>query len=294
MTNESTTFDAMFTHYTADVNGVRLHYVRGGEGEPVLLLHGWLQTWYEWRHVMPTLAQHYTVIAPDMRGFGDSAKPLTGYDSRTLAEDIYGLVRHLGFQRIFLVAHDMGAAPAYAYAAEHREDVRRLAIFEEMLPGFGWEELAKYSAETSREGGTWHFAFNMVPDLPEALIAGRERIFLSYFYRKYCYNPKAIGETDINEFVRCYSAPGGWRGGLGCYRAIFESAEQNRQYAKTKLKMPVLVLGGDHSFGSQMQTMMQAVAEDVRGIVVERCGHFIANERPDYLAKQLLTFFGEA
>jgi pimeloyl-ACP methyl ester carboxylesterase len=293
MTKSSVPFEETFTHHTADVNGVRLHYVIGGTGDPVLLCHGWLQTWYEWRGIMPALAEHYTVIAPDMRGFGDSAKPTTGYDCRTLGEDYYQLMQHLGFGRIFLVGHDMGGLPAYAYAAEHPDDVRRLVWLEMPVPGFGLEELMKFSKETSHEGGLWHITFNMVPDLPEALVAGRERIFLSYFYRKYCYDPTAISPESIDEYVRCYSAPGGLRASLGAYRDLFKSQDQIKEYAKTKLKMPVLALGGERSLATLMVSMMQALAVNVSGGVVERCGHFIPEERPDYLIEQLLSFFGE-
>ena len=293
MLNELTSFDTTFKHHTVKVNNIRLHYVIGGKGKPIVLLHGWLQTWYAWRHIMPLLAQYYTVVAPDLRGFGDSSKPVIGYDSQTVATDIKGLVDYLGFKDIFLVAHDMGVPPAYAYASEYPKYVRRLAILEEIIPGFGWKELAKYSAETSRQGGTWHFAFNLIPDLPETLVTGKERAFLSYFYRKYSYNPTAITEIDIDEFVRCYSAPGGLRGSFGCYRAVFESEEQHKKYAKQKLKMPVLAFGGDHSFGNKVQETMEKLAENSSGVVVERCGHFIANERPNFLAQTLLSFFDE-
>lgn len=293
MTSNSATLETIFTHNYAFVNGIRLHYVIGGQGEPVVLLHGWPHSWYQWHRVMPALAEQYTVIAVDLRGFGDSSKPTSGYDSRTEAEDIYQLVHKLGFERVFLTGADWGAPVAYAYACAHPEDVRRIVNLDATLPGFGWEDLPHYSAETSREGGIWHFAFNAVPDLPEALIAGRERIFLSYFFKRYAYNPCGITEAEIDEYVRCFSAPGTVRGSLGLYRAIFESAEQNRENAKTQLKMPVLVLGASHGLGSRPIKAMEAVAEDVRGSVIEGCGHFIPEERPEYLIEQMLKFFGE-
>ena len=272
---------------------MRLHYVQGGTGDPVLLWHGWLQTSYAWREVMPALAQHYTVIAPDMRGYGDSDKPATGYDSLTLVEDFYQLVHSLGFQRLFIVAHDMGALPAYVYAAEHAAEVRGLVWLDEPFPGSGLQQALQFTAETAQAGGLWQFFFNLVPDLPELLIAGKERAFLSYFYRKYCYNPQAISEAAIDEYTRTFSAPGGIRGSLGVYRAIFETTQQIQQYASTKLAMPVLALGGEGSLGGHVVGMLQQVAETVRGGAVERCGHFIAEERPDYLIDQLLIFFRE-
>ncbi|TBR57034.1 alpha/beta hydrolase [Westiellopsis prolifica IICB1] len=294
MTTVLKDIETKFTHQYAFVNGIRLHYVIGGQGDPVILLHGWPHTWYQWHKVMPALAEHYTVVAVDLRGFGDSSKPAVGYDSRTEAEDIYQLVRHLGFDRVFLAGSDWGSPVNYAYACAYPEDVRRIVSLDATLPGFGWEDLAEYSSETSRlGGGIWHFNFNAVPDLPEALIAGRERIFISYFFNKYSYNPSGISEAEIDEYVRWYSAPGAVRGSLGLYRAIHESVRQNKENAKTKLKMPVLVLGASHGLGDRPIKAMQAVAEDVRGTVIEGCGHFIPQERPEYLIEQMLQFFGE-
>lgn len=146
---DTTQFDSTFTHHTAVVNDIRLHYVLGGQGDPVVLLHGWPETWYAWRKVMPALAQQYTVIAPDMRGLGDSDKPATGYDKSTVADDIYQLVRQLGFQRIFLVGHDMGGPVAYAYAAAHPQDVRRFVFVESLLPGIGYEQMVRESSDIS-------------------------------------------------------------------------------------------------------------------------------------------------
>jgi uncharacterized alpha/beta hydrolase family protein len=125
-----------FSHHMASVNGIQLHYVIGGHGNPIVLIHGWPQTWYEWRHVMPALAQNYTVIVPDLRGLGDSSKPLTGYDGKTTAEDIHQLVSQLGFKQIFLVGHDVGSQTAYSYAATHPTEVQKLVIMEYIFPGF--------------------------------------------------------------------------------------------------------------------------------------------------------------
>ncbi len=276
------------THHTTVVNDVRLHYVTAGHGDPVVLLHGWPQTWYQWRKIIPALAERYAVIAPDMRGLGDSAKPATGYDKRTVADDIYQLVRKLGFQRIFLVGHDWGGPVSYAYACAHPDDVRRLVILDVPIPGAGLEELP----QMSRRGGLWHLSFHNVRDLPEALVAGRERIYLTWFYRT-AYNPTAITEEDIDEYVRCYSAPGAMRAGFEYYRALWTDVEHNKEHAKTKLKMPVLALGGKYSFGKRTLTSMQALAEDVRGGEVDQCGHWISEEQPEYLIAQLLAFFGE-
>jgi pimeloyl-ACP methyl ester carboxylesterase len=137
--------DTLLTHHTAVVNDVRLHYVTAGQGDPVVLLHGWPQTWYEWHRIIPALAARYTVIAPDMRGLGDSARPATGYDKRTVADDIFKLVNQLGFQRIFLVGHDWGGPVAYAYACAHPDDVGRLVILDVAIPGAGLEQIPQAS-----------------------------------------------------------------------------------------------------------------------------------------------------
>jgi pimeloyl-ACP methyl ester carboxylesterase len=276
-----------FEHHTARVNDVTLHYVICGQGDPVVLLHGWPQTWYEWRKIMPALAERYTVIAPDMRGLGDSSKPAGGYDKRTIAADIYQLVRQLGFEGIFLVGHDWGGPVAYAYAAAHPAGVRKLVILDVGIPGAGLER----ALEFRKSGGIWHIQFHYVRDLPEALVTGRERIYLSWFYRVAAYDPSAISSEAIDEYVRCYSAAGALRAGFEYYRAIFTDAEHNTENAKTKLKMPVLALGGERGFAETALRSMQQLAEDVRGGVIERCGHWIPEERPEYLLDQLLKFF---
>lgn len=281
--------DTALIHHTALVNDVRLHYVMAGQGEPVVLLHGWPQTWYEWRRIIPALAQRYTVIAPDMRGLGDSSKPATGYDKRTVADDIYQLVLQLGLTRLFLVGHDWGGPVAYAYACAHPDDVRRLVILDVMVPGAGLEQIP----QAAPRGGLWHLSFHGVRDLPEALITGREHLYLSWFYRTAAYNPTAITAEEVDEYVRCYAAPGGLRAGFEYYRALWQDVEHNKEHAKTRLKMPVLALGGERGFGSRTVRSMQELAENVRGGVIERCGHWIAEERPDYLIEQLLSFFEE-
>lgn len=276
-----------FQHHTAKVNDLLLHYVISGQGDPVVLLHGWPQTWYEWRKIIPTLAERYTVIAPDMRGLGDSAKPAAGYDKRTIAEDIYQLVHQLGFERVLLVGHDWGGPVAYAYACAHPDDVRKLVILDVPIPGAGLELALSF-----RPRMAWHIPFHYVRDLPEALISGRERTYLTWFYRT-AYNPSAIGEEAIDEYVRCYSAPGGLRAGFEYYRAIFTDVDHNTENARTRLKMPVLALGGERGFGETTIKSMQRLAENVSGGVIERCGHWIPEERPEYLIEQLLAFFSE-
>jgi len=273
-----------FSHHTASVNGIQMHYVIGGQGDPIVLLHGWPQTWYEWRHVMPALAKNYTVIAPDLRGLGDSSKPVDGYDTNTTAEDIHQLVAQLGFKDIFLVGHDWGALVAYSYAAVHPSEVRRLVILDVPIAGIG------PALNLTR---LWHIPFHMVRDIPETLVEGKEREYLTWFYRNGSYNPAAITEEDIDEYVSHYSAPGGMRAGFEYYRALPIDVEQIKEYSKVKLPMPVLALGGEYSFGTVVLDSTKSLATDVRGGIVPLSGHWIPEERPDFLIRQLAAFFSE-
>jgi pimeloyl-ACP methyl ester carboxylesterase len=278
-------FAGTFSHHNCRLQDVQLHYVIGGRGEPVVLLHGWPQTWFEWRRVMPGLAERYTVIAPDLRGLGDSSRPDAGYDLRTLSGDIRRLVEHLGLGAVRLVGHDLGGPVAYAYAAQWPGDVKRLAVVDAPLLGVRVEGVEDLNHQL------WHFAFHQAPDVPEALVAGRERMYLTWFYKTFAYDKAAVGEAEIAEYVRCYSAPGGLRAGFAHYRAFPEDGRQVGEWARTKLKMPVLALGGEFSLRDITLKLYEAVAEEVRGGVISQCGHWVAEERPDYLLDQLPSFF---
>jgi pimeloyl-ACP methyl ester carboxylesterase len=276
-----------FSHHMATVNGIQMHYVMGGQGDPVVLLHGWPETWYAWRHIMPALAENYTVIAPDLRGLGDSSKPPTGYDGKTVAEDIHQLVTQLGFRTIYLVGHDMGVWVAYPYAAEHPTEVEKLVIMEVPPPGFFPPELIP-----------WWFHFNQVRDVPEKLVEGKEMEYLTWFYHNLAYIPSAITQEAINEYVRAYSAPGGMRAGFEYYRAFQEDAMQNQNYSQTRLTMPVLALGAGYipAFGGISNPLpvlgMQQLAENVTGIIIPNAGHFFPEEQPQFVINQLSNFFG--
>ena len=280
-----------FSHHMASVNGIQLHYVIGGQGDPLVLLHGFPQSWYEWRHIMPELAKNYTVIAPDLRGFGDSSKPITGYDGKTTAEDIYQLTSQLGFNQILLVAHDVGSQTAYSYAAAHRNNVTKLVIMDFPFPGFLPPEFG--------ENGPWWFAFQQTPNLPEALVEGKEREYISWFFKGLAYNPSAITEQDIDVFANHFSSPGGMRAAFEHFRAFPIDAEQNKESAKDKITMPVLVLGGDiypalgGDFpGNLALSSTQALAANVTGVIVPLSGHWIPEEQPEFVIKQLANFFG--
>ena len=277
-----------FSHHTASVNGIQLHYVIRGHGDPIVLLHGWPETWYAWHHVMPALAKNYTVIAPDLRGLGDSSKPLTGYDGKTVAEDIHQLVTQLGFKSIFLVGHDIGVFVAYPYAAAHPTEVKGLAVWEAPVPGFF----------VPGRPPLWWVLFHQTPDVPEALVQGKEMTYLSWFYQHLAYDPAALTQEAINEYVSHYSAPGGMRAGFEYYRAIPQDAMQNQNYSKTNLTMPVLTLQGGYIpvFGgnitmSTIEYGMRQLAENVTSITVPNSGHWIAEEQPNAVVKLLNNFF---
>jgi pimeloyl-ACP methyl ester carboxylesterase len=280
-----------FSHHTTSVNGIQLHYVIGGQGDPLVLLHGWPETWYAWHKVMPALAKNYTVIAPDLRGLGDSSKPTSGYDGNTTAEDIYQLISQLGFSKIFLVAHDVGAQTAYSYAAGHPSNVSRLVIMDAVFPGF---------FPPNFEGVCWWCSFHQTRDIPELLTAGNERDYLSWHYRGLAYNREAIAEADIDTYVRSYSAPGGMRAGFEYYRAFPMNAEQNKALSETKLQIPVLAIGGDiypvlggDLPGNLTLNSTQALAANVTGITVPLSGHYIAEEQPQFVTELLTKFFSE-
>jgi len=280
--------ESRFTHQTAQVNGFRLHYVIGGQGFPVVLLHGWPETWYQWRKIMPALAEKYTVIAPDSRGLGDSERTESGYDAATLAEDAFSLVRSLGFQQMFLVGHDLGVSTAYAYAARYREAVQRLVILDVSLEGFGREEFAA-------KRNIWHFGFFQAPaSLAESLAEGREQILLQWFFSSSLVrNSAAFTQEDIDEYVRCYSGRDALRAGFEYYRSFSTNAQLFKEYSKEKLRIPVLALGGENSGAGGPFYSLAQLAQHVSGGIIPQCGHFIPEEQPEELLRRLNAFFSE-
>lgn len=275
-------------HGFADLGDVRLHYVTAGRGAPVVLLHGWPQTWFMWRKIIPGLAARYRVIAPDLRGLGDSSRPVSGYDKKTLAQDVWRLVHDvLGEKRLFVVGHDWGGPTAYAFAAQHREAVRRMAIFDAPVPGDGTAVMFN---------NRWHHGLHWEPDFPEALTAGREDVYLGFFYRNWGARPDAISEEDQQVYFRAYRQPGAMRAGFNLYRATPQDVKDNEAFvAEGKLKMPILCYGGPHGRGRGMAAIesWRRIAEDVRGGIAEGCGHWIPEERPAWAVEQLLAFFNE-
>jgi pimeloyl-ACP methyl ester carboxylesterase len=269
-------------HHTAQLNGTRLHYATAGDGPPVMLLHGWPETWYEWRHVIDLLAGEYQVVAPDLRGFGYSGKPASGYDAATIAADLAALGDHLGLRDVTVLGHDWGAVFAYVYAAKTPGQVRALGIVEMALPGVGVMEQAMAPAP----GGNflWHMGFQSVPDLPELLIAGKEKPYLRWFFEHFAYDPGAITAPDLDVYVDAISQVGALRAGLAVYQDFFTTADQVAALAKTPLEIPVRAYGGEACLGPLTLASVQAVAPAAQGGVIERCGHWAAEERPDFVA----------
>ncbi|MEO1190543.1 MAG: alpha/beta hydrolase [Pseudomonadota bacterium] len=278
-------------HGFAETNGFRTHYVEAGpeEGPPLLLLHGWPQTWYEWHLVLPHLtAAGYRVIMPDLRGLGDSGRPAGGYDKKTVATDIWQLMAdHLRIEQFLLVGHDWGGPTAFALAAAHPEAVRAFVLIDVVVPGAG--------GDFSQGGKRWHHAFHRTLDLPEALVTGREEAYLGWFYREFAYRPDAISEPAFAEYLRCYRQAGALRAGFEFYRALPQDAADTKawQAAGGRLTMPCLGIGGTKARGRarEPEESLRHVADDVRGAVVENCGHFVPEEQPEELAALLLTFF---
>ena len=279
-------------HGRALVNGVRLHYSVAGEGEPLFLLHGVPKTSYHWRRVIPLLTPYYTAIAPDLRGLGDSERPPGGFDMKNMAEDIAQLATHLGYEEFLIAGEDWGAAAAYQVAAQYPERVKKLIFQEMILPGFGLEDYSFLTRENvSTYVWLWHINFYSVPNFPEMLITGREREYFNYFMKHETHNPQAITPDALDEYVRCYSAPGGIRSMCEIYRATLDDADQNREAAKTKLKMPVLAVGSEYFIGADNQRQMRELAEDVSAVILP-WGHQLAEENPEGLAAAYLDFLG--
>ena len=277
-----------FQHAYADLGDVRLHYVTAGSGPAVVLLHGWPQTWYMWRDVIPGIAGRHRVIAPDLRGLGDSSRPVGGYDKKTLAQDVWRLVHDvLGEDELFVVGHDWGGPTAFAIAAQHRDAVKRLAIFDVPVPGDGTPVMF---------ANRWHHGLHWELDFPEALTTGREDVYLGFFYRNWGGRPDAISAEAEREYLRAYRQPGAMRAGFNLYRATPQDVADNQAFlSEGKLKMPVLCYAGalGRGRGGLAIESWRRVAEDVRGGVIEDCGHWIPEERPQWVVEQLLAFFGE-
>jgi pimeloyl-ACP methyl ester carboxylesterase len=272
----------------ADLGDGIVHYLTAGKGDPLVLLHGIPQTSYEWRYVIPMLEDKFQIIAPDLRGLGDNTRAANGFDKKTVASDVWRLLHdHLKIDEFNLVGHDWGGPTAFALTCAHQEAVRKLAILDVAIPGDG--------ADFSQNGRRWHHAFFRTAHLPEALLNGREDIYINWLFENYSYLPNSISEEDRKEYLRTYSKPGAMTALFEYYRALPQDAKDNQEFiaANGKLKMPVLALGGDKSFGRGMETLesMQRMAVNVTGGLVPNSGHWVTEEQPEFVAKALRDFF---
>ena len=276
-------------HHTVHANGIRQHYLDAGEGPPVVLLHGFPETSYAWRYQIPALAEKYRVIAPDLRGYGETDKPATGYDKRNMSLDVAELLNSLGIGRVALVGHDRGARVATRFAKDHPGRIDRLVVMDNVPT-----RIVGRSINSSTAKAYWFFFFHLVPELPETLIAGREDLWLRHFFSDWCYNPHTISGEEFDTYVRAYRNPGAVRGAMSDYRAYLEDNAQDAVDADVKIACPVLSLwGADFEAVGKMFDMPAVWAEmahDVKAVAIEQCGHLPHEEQPLRVNELLLEF----
>ena len=276
------------THGWTRAGDVNLHYIEAGQGDPLVLVHGFPQHSYMWQRIMPALAERYRVVAIDQRGMGGSTITRDGYDKRSLAYDLAALCDALNLHQINLVGYDLGGGTAYAFASEWPARVRRLAVLEYAPPGYGYE----YGMQPVRNWQSWQLAFFTQPDVAVQFIQGRERELLSWYFWHWSHNPDAIGPEDFERYVRELQKPGALRAGFEHFAAVFDDTEQVRAYAKSLLPMPVLALGGERGAASFGEQAFQRLATSVEGHVIAGAGHWLVDEQPELLTQHLMQFFG--
>ncbi len=293
---EQSDFWKIFHHGAVKVNGVRLHYVEGGRGPSLLLIPGWPESWYAWRRVMPALvASGRHVIAVDPPGMGDSDHPETGYELKSVAEDIHEFTVTLNLTKagpIDVAGHDIGSWISYAYASSYPKDIRRLVLFDAALPGLtitASDGIPDY--ETNLK--SWHFSFNRLNDLPEILVQGHEREYLTWIFMNKTSKNWAITSDDLDEYVRVFTKPGAVRASFAYYRAAFspEGLAQSKKWARKKLEMPILAVGSSNGVGDLLYKTLRPLATNVSGDIAEGCGHFVHEECPNVVAEYLIKFF---
>ncbi len=288
---------AGFRSETAVINGVRVHYWVGGNprGRPILLWHGFLGTSYSWAAVAPKLAEAgLAVIAPDMPGFGDSAKPagVAGYDGRALAKCFRALIDSVGMgQRSLLIAaHDMGAPPALIWASDHPDEIAALLYIEApvMLSGV-LQKVISYTAEAMKAGSMWWWIVPLAPGVPERLVVGHERAFLTWFYESASAKPEAFTPEIVDEYLRTFSGTEGVLGSMGVYRAAFTTIDQTEPLTIDKVRCPVVALGGTKGLGAKVGQGVKLVAARVEAHTIADCGHFVPEECPTELVQHILA-----
>ncbi|MCA8061400.1 alpha/beta hydrolase [Burkholderia sp. AU38729] len=277
------------THHTLVANGIRQHYLDAGSGPVVVLLHGFPETSYAWRHQIPVLARTYRVIAPDLRGYGETDKPASGYDKRNMALDIIRLLDALGIEKVVLVGHDRGARVATRLAKDHPERVDRLVVMDNVPTRIVAENM---SPKTAR--AYWFFLFHLVVDLPETLIAGNEEAWLRHFFSDWCYNPHTIEGTDFETYVKAYKRPGAVRGAMSDYRANAQDVEQDQADADIRIACPTMAIWGEDFYAVggmfDMKAVWEGMATNLRAEPISRCGHLPQEEQPERVNALLLDF----
>ncbi|MFZ0523234.1 MAG: alpha/beta hydrolase [Candidatus Acidiferrales bacterium] len=275
--------DTAIASRSAEVDGVKLHYLTAGHGTPVILLHGYAETSLMWRPLIPRLAERFTVIAPDLPGIGDSAIPADGLDMKTAAIRIHKLARSLGVEKAEVVGHDIGLMVAYAYAAQFPSETTKLVVMDAFLPGVpGWEAIYN-------DPSIWHFRFN--GPTPEALVQGRERIYFEYFWNDLAADKtRSIPEADRRAYIAAYARPGRMHAGWAYFVSFQQAAKDFAQFSQTKLTMPVLSIGGAKSLGEPLGKQMELVATNVTTMVVGNAGHWLMEEQPEITMNALLKF----
>jgi pimeloyl-ACP methyl ester carboxylesterase len=268
--------------------GTRIHTISAGAGETVVLIAGWPQSLWAWRHVFPQMAKRNRVVALDLPGMGDSAIPAPAYDVSSVADIVHATLSALGVHKFFLVGHDIGTWISYPFAAKYRDSVKKLVLMDAVIPGV----VPMVPISPQNVILSWHFGFNSIPGLPEALTAGRERTFLAWFFNNRSYVKSAIGEADLDEYERIYTATGAMTSGFNYYRAMAVSAEQNRALSSPKLPMPVLVVAGASGVGARMIEAVVPLCDNARGVLLDGCGHYIPEEVPERLCVLLEEFLG--
>jgi pimeloyl-ACP methyl ester carboxylesterase len=281
-------FTDTFTSRYVDTGELRLHAVTGGQGPPLLLIHGWPQTWYAWRMLMPTLARDFSVVAVDQRGIGLSDKPQDGYDTATLASDLVKLMDALGHQRFALYGTDVGMPIAYALAADHPDRVDRLVVSEAPLPGISPSPPLFLPPQLNAI--LWHLAFNQLPKINEQLVTGREEIFFGAEFDASAGTHK-LPDDAVKYYIDTLAAdPDYLRGSFEFYRAIPTTTTQNEERKTRRLTLPVLAIGGAESSGEGPGNTMKLVADDVQTMVLTGSGHWVAEQAPEQLLAVLTTF----
>lgn len=268
----------------AQVGDLRMHYLAAGQGSPVILLHGYAQNSHMWRPTMKELSKTHRVIAPDLRGFGDTTKADSGYDKKTMAQDVHALAKQLGIAKAGIVGHDIGLMVAYAYAAQYPQEVERIALLDAFIPGVG------DTTNLFLLKDLWHF--NFYGSTPLALVTGRERVYFEHFWNDFAAAPKkSVSEADRQFYARKYAQPGAMKAGMEVFRNFEQDAKDNAVFAKTRLTIPMLVLGGEKSGGDFLISQGRLVAESVEGVLVKNSGHWLVDEAPEQVIPRLVAFF---